>query len=106
MGTTSTDHDVAVFKREDGSEYIMVWIGEDATGQFAEEYTAEDWQKAIEEHPFVNDKNLPVVIAFEDKDGKPEVFGPADLVEEVTRDFDWDNITWGHSLTLEWPTAD
>jgi hypothetical protein len=30
------------------------------------------------------------------------VYGPDEYVEIVTDDFDWDEIVWGHELTLEW----
>jgi hypothetical protein len=52
----------------------------------------------------VVERNLPVVIAFEDSDGDPRLFGPSELVDEVSSDFDWDAITWAYKLTLDWDT--
>lgn len=104
--STQTEHEVAVFEREDGSEYILVWIDNDDVSAFEGTYTELEWQESIEAHPFVVERALPVVIAFEDADGEPRLFGPEELVAEITSDFDWDAITWGHKLTLDWDTEE
>ena len=102
--STQTEHEVAVFEREDGSKYILVWIDADDVETFEDTYTEREWQESIEAHPFVVERNLPVVIAFEDEDGDPRLFGPSDLVDEVSNDFDWDAINWAFTLTLDWDT--
>ncbi len=99
---TTTEHEVAVFEEENGFKYILVWIDHEDVAAFADEYTEKEWQDAIEEHPFVAERNLPVVVAFEDENGEPRLFGPAEYVSKITEDFDWDSIVWGHNLTLEW----
>lgn len=106
LGTTSTEHEVAVFEREDGHKYILVWIDSDDVETFAETYTDAQWQESIEQHPFVTERNLPVVIAFEDEDGDPRLFGPAEYVEAISDDFDWDSIKWSYNMTLTWETED
>ncbi len=103
--STSTEHEVALFETDDGKEFFVVWIDAEDIETFAEDYSEEEWQTSIEEHPFIVEKGIPVVIAFEDEDGDPRLYGPEDLVEFVS-DFDWDNITWGLSLSLEWPTEE
>ncbi len=105
MGTTSTEHEVALFE-EDGRKFIMVWIDHEDVDTFADTYTEREWQEAIEEHPFVVEQGLPVVIAFEDEDGDPRLFGPSELVDSIANDYDWDSLDWGYSLTLEWETED
>lgn len=100
--STQTEHEVAVFEREDGSKYILVWIDAEDVDTFEGTYTEDEWQTSIEQHPFVQERNLPVVIAFEDRDGDPRLYGPSDLVDEVSNDFDWDSIKWGYTLTLNW----
>jgi hypothetical protein len=102
--STQTEHEVAVFEREDGSKYILVWIDAEDVNTFEGTYTEQEWQESIEAHPFVVERNLPVVIAFEDSDGDPRLFGPSELVDEVSSDFDWDAITWAYKLTLDWDT--
>lgn len=99
---TETEHEVALFERADGSLFILVWIDADDVNTFAETYTEREWQESIEQHPFVVERNLPVVIAFEDSDGDPRLYGPSELVDEVSGDFDWDSIRWQYNLTLNW----
>jgi len=99
---TTTEHEVAVFEEENGFKYILVWIDHEDVAAFADEYTEKEWQDAIEEHPFVAERNLPVVIAFEDENGEPRLFGPAEYVSKITEDFDWDSIIWGHKMSLDW----
>jgi hypothetical protein len=99
---TTTEHEVAVFEEEDGLQFIMVWIDHEDVEAFKDEYTSDEWQTAIQQHPFIKERNLPVVIAFEDEDGDPYLYGPAQYVDTITDDFDWDSIVWGYSVTLEW----
>lgn len=106
MGTTTTEHEVAVFEEDDGFKFLLVWIDEEDVDTFEGTYTEEDWQSAIEQHPFVAERNLPVVIAFEDEDGDPRLYGPTEYVDKISEGFDWDGIQWGHSLTLSWETED
>lgn len=100
--STQTEHEVAVFERADGTKYILVWIDQEDVDAFEGTYTEAQWQESIEAHPFVVERNLPVVIAFEDHDGDPRLYGPSDLVDEISFDFDWDAIEWAFTLTLSW----
>lgn len=102
--STTTDHEVAVFEQEDGWKFILVWIDHEDVETFADEYTEEEWHESIAQHAFVQERNLPVVIAFEDENGEPRLYGPQEYVEKITSEFDWDSIIWGHSLTLSWDT--
>lgn len=104
--SVTTEHEVAVFEEEDGFKFIMVWIDHEDVETFADEYTDDEWQTAIEEHPFVKERNLPVVIAFEAEDGEPRLYGERKYVDTITEDFDWDSIKWSYTLTLEWETDD
>lgn len=99
---TTTKHEVAVFEEEDGWQFILVWIDHEDVEAFEDEYTDDDWQTAIEEHPFIKERNLPVVIAFEDENGEPNLYGETKYVDAINDNFDWDNINWGYELTLEW----
>ena len=99
---TTTEHEVALFEEEDGWQFILVWIDHDDVEAFEDDYTDADWHAAIEQHPFIRERNLPVVIAFEDENGDPVLFGPDEYLEKINDNFDWDNIHWGHSVTLEW----
>lgn len=104
--STTTEHEVAVFELDNGFKFIMVWIDHEDVETFAEEYTDEEWQTAIEEHPFVAERRLPVVIAFEDEDGDPRLYGESKYVDLVNDNFDWDSINWSYKLTLTWETED
>lgn len=99
---TTTEHEVALFEEDDGWKFILVWIDYEDVSTFEEDYTQDEWHAAIEQHPFVVQRNMPVVIAFEDENGEPSLFGPEEYVEKITENFDWDSIVWGYSLTLEW----
>ena len=99
---TTTEHEVAVFEQEDGWKFILVWIDHEDVEAFEGTYTEDEWQTSIEEHPFVQQRNLPVVIAFEDEDGEPRLYGPQEYVDKITENFDWDSINWGHTMTLNW----
>ena len=98
---TTTEHEVALFE-ENGTKFIMVWIDNEDVNTFAETYTEKEWQDAIEEHPFVAERNLPVVIGFEDENGDPRLFGPAEYVDSIASDYDWDSLNWAYTLTLDW----
>lgn len=98
---TTTEHEVALFE-ENGTKFIMVWIDNEDVNTFAETYTEQEWQDAIEAHPFVAERNLPVVIAFEDENGDPRLFGPSEYVESIANDYDWDSLNWAYTLTLNW----
>lgn len=102
----TTEHEVAVFEEEDGHKFILVWIDHEDIETFEDEYTEDEWQEQIAQHPFVLERRLPVVIAFEDEDGEPRLYGPAEYVELINDSFDWDAINWGHTLSLEWETDD
>jgi hypothetical protein len=98
----TTEHETAVFETVDGTKFLLVWIDDEDFATFPDA-DEETFQEAIEEHPFVVERNLPVVVAFEDPDGgSPRVYGPDEYVEIVTNEFDWDEIVWGHELTLTW----
>lgn len=99
---TSTTHEVALFEEDDGWKFILVWIDYEDIESFDEDFTEDEWQAAIEQHPFVQSRNLPVVIAFEDENGEPSLYGPEDYVAAITEEFDWDAIVWAYTLTLEW----
>jgi hypothetical protein len=99
---TTTEHEVAVFEEEDGWQFIMVWIDHEDVEAFEGDYSSDDWQTAIEQHPFIQERNLPVVIAFEDENGEPYLYGESKYVDKINDNFDWDSITWGYSVTLEW----
>lgn len=103
---TTTEHEVAVFQEADGWNFILVWIDNEDIETFSEEYTLDEWQTSIEAHEFVQSRNLPVVIAFEDENGDPQLYGEQQYVDLITEEFDWDGITWGHTLVLEWDTDD
>ena len=66
---TTTEHEVAVFEEEDGWKFILVWIDDEDVNTFADEYTEGEWQQAFEDHPFIVERNLPVVIGFDGEDG-------------------------------------
>lgn len=98
----TTEHETAVFETEDGTKFLLVWIDDEDFSTFPDA-NEDDWQSAIESHPFIEERNLPVVVAFEDPNGgAPRVYGPSEYVDIVTGDFDWDDIVWGHELTLTW----
>jgi hypothetical protein len=99
---STTKHEVALFEEDDGWQFILVWIDHEDVETFEEDYTEDDWHAAIEQHPFIRERNLPVVIAFEDEHGEPRLFGEQEYVDKIAGDFDWDSINWGHSVTLQW----
>jgi hypothetical protein len=99
---TTTEHEVAVFEEEDGWKFILIWIDEEDVETFAEEYSEGEWQQAFEEHPFIVERNLPVVIGY-DGDNGPRLFGPAQYVDKITNNFDFDSIKWlDETLTIDW----
>jgi hypothetical protein len=99
---TTTEHEVALFEQEDGWQFILVWIDHEDVATFEEDYTDDDWHAAIEAHPFIQERNLPVVIAFEDENGEPVLYGADEYVNKINENFDWDSIEWGYSVTLQW----
>jgi hypothetical protein len=103
---TTTEHEVALFEEDDGWQFILVWIDHEDVAAFEEDYTDEDWHAAIESHPFIQERNLPVVIAFEDENGEPVLYGADEYVDKINENFDWDGINWGYSLTLQWEDAE
>lgn len=103
--STTTEHEVALFE-ENGVKFIMVWIDHEDVNTFAETYTEKQWQDEIEAHPFITERNLPVVIAFETEDGTPRLYGPSQYVDSIANDYDWDSLEWGYSLTLDWETEE
>lgn len=103
---TTTTHEVALFEEDEGWKFILVWIDYEDIETFEEDFSEDEWQVAIEQHPFVQSRRLPVVIAFEDENGEPRLYGPEDYVNAIADDFDWDAIVWGYSLTLEWDEGD
>jgi hypothetical protein len=103
----ATEHEVALFENtDDGWKFIMVWIDYDDLAAFDGDYSEDEWHAAIEQHPFVQERSLPVVIAFEDENGEPRLFGAEEYVDKIADDFDWDSIHWGFTLTLEWEVED
>ena len=59
--------------------------------------------EAIQNHPWIIEQELPVVVVFPTSDGI-QAYGDDELVEAVTS-MDFDSIVWGHELTLEWDDA-
>jgi len=90
----TTTHPVALF--EEG--FMLVGVDTDDIETLGEQAVFD----LVQNHPWVVEKAIPVVLAFETEDGEMEAFGDQQLVDTVT-EMDFDEINWGHELTLEWP---
>lgn len=90
----TTTHPVALF--EEG--FILVGVQSDDVETLGEQAVYD----LVQNHPWVAAKNIPVVLIFETADGEMEAFGDRQLVDAIT-EMDFDEISWGHELTLDWP---
>ena len=89
--STST-HDTAVF--EEGFALVRVEESDVHT------YGTESLYAMIQEHPWVLEQELPVLIVYPTSQGM-QAYGHDELVE-VVMELSFDDIVWGHELTLEW----
>ncbi len=90
----TTTHPVALF--EEG--FMLVGVQSDDVETLGEQAVYD----LVQNHPWVAVKNMPVVLIFETADGEMEAFGDRQLVDAIT-EMDFDEISWGHELTLDWP---
>ena len=91
-----TEHDAAVL--EEG--FVLVRVDDQNVADYGEEAM---WE-AIQEHPFLVENAIPILIVWFANGKTPMVYGDKDLVNAVD-DVDFSDITWGHTLTLEWPDS-
>lgn len=89
---SKSKHDVAIF--EEG--FILVRVSED---DVINRGAPKVW-KLVQNHPWIVEQEIPVAIVYEAASGM-QVYGDNEIVEAVT-EMDFDEITWGHELTLEW----
>jgi hypothetical protein len=89
--STST-HDTALF--EEGFALVRVEESDVNT------YGADTLYAMIQEHPWVLEQELPVLIVYPTSQGM-QAYGDEELAETVM-EMAFDDIVWGHELTLEW----
>jgi len=88
-----TQHQIAIF--EEG--FMLVAVDYADIQNYGERTICD----AIQEHPWVLEQEIPILIVYQMSDGDIRAFGPAELVEVVSQ-LDFNDIAWGHVLTLEW----
>ncbi|HEY1014717.1 MAG TPA: hypothetical protein VGE07_18545 [Herpetosiphonaceae bacterium] len=93
--STST-HDAALF--EEGFALVRVEESDVHT------YGAQALFDMIQEHPWVLEQELPVLIVYPTSQGM-QAYGHDELVEAVQQ-IPFEDITWGHEITLEWEDED
>jgi hypothetical protein len=89
--STST-HDTALF--EEGFALVRVEESDVHT------YGAEALYDMIQEHPWVLEQELPVLIVYPTSQGM-QAYGDDELAATVM-EMAFEDIVWGHELTLEW----
>lgn len=89
----TTKHRIAIFQEG----FILVAIDYDDVQNYGERTICD----AIQEHPWIVEQEIPVVIVYQTDDGEIRAFGPSELVDAIS-EMNFDDIEWGHELTLQW----
>lgn len=91
--STST-HDVAIF--EEG--FIVVAVSDDDIDEYGEQAV---WE-AVQGHDWVLEQEIPVVLCYYDDESESiRGYGDSEIVDALS-EMNFDDIVWGHELTLEW----
>ena len=95
MSTTSK-HDTALF--EEGFALVRVEESD------VIEYGAPALYEMIQQHPWVLEQELPIAIVYSISAGM-DAYGD-DAIVEAVKQMAFEDIVWGHELTLDWAEAE